>query len=53
MLDSGVDTFIEAGPKNVLKGMMRRIVPRGVKVVSLQFDTPEGLEGCLEKLGVS
>ena len=53
MLDSGIDTFIEAGPKNVLKGMMKRIVPKGVKVVSLQFDTPEGLEGCLEKLGIS
>lgn len=53
MLDSGVDTFIETGPKNVLKGMMRRIVPKGVKVVSLQFDTPEGLAGCLDKLGIA
>jgi len=50
MLDSGVDTFIEAGPKTVLKGMMRKIVPKGVTVQSLQFDTPEGLEKCLEKL---
>lgn len=51
MIDDGVDTFIEAGPKTVLKGMMRKIVPKGVKVTSLQFDSPSGLEKCLEKLG--
>ena len=51
MLDEGVDTIIEAGPKTVLKGMMRKIVPKGVSVQSLQFDTPEGLEKCLETLG--
>ena len=52
MLEDGIDTFVEAGPKNVLKGMMRRIVPKGVKTVSLQFDTPEGLDACFEKLGI-
>ncbi len=50
MLAEGIDTFIEVGPKPVLKGMMRRIVPRGVKVVSLQFDSPEGLEKVVENL---
>jgi len=50
MLDSGVDTFIEVGPKTVLKGMMRKILPKGVKCTSLQFDTPEGLEKCIERL---
>ena len=50
MLADGVDTFVEVGPKTVLKGMMRKIVPKGVKVTALQFDTPESLESCLEKL---
>ena len=51
MLEDGVDTFIEVGPKTVLKGMMRKIVPKGTSVTSLQFDTPETLAACLEKLG--
>lgn len=50
MLDSGVDTFIEVGPKTVLKGMMRKIVPKGVKVTALQFDSPAGLDTVIEKL---
>lgn len=52
MIDDGVDTFIEVGPKTVLKGMMRKIVPKGSDVVSLQFDSPETLAGCLSKLGI-
>lgn len=50
MIEEGVDTFIEVGPKTVLKGMMRKIVPKGVKVTSLQVDTPETLEKCIAKL---
>lgn len=52
MLSAGVDTFVEVGPKTVLKGMMRKIVPKGVKVTTLQFDTPESLNTCLEKLNL-
>ena len=52
MLDNEVDTFIEVGPKNVLKGMMRKIVPKGVKCATLQFDSPEGLDKCMEELGI-
>jgi len=50
MLEYGVDTFIEAGPKTVLKGMMRKIVPKGVKVTTLQFDTPATMDKCLAGL---
>jgi len=53
MIDDGFDTFIEAGPNTVLKGMMKRIVPKGLKVTSLQFDTPEALESCVEKLDLN
>lgn len=52
MIEDGVDTFIEVGPKTVLKGMMRKIVPKGTKTVSLQFDTPESLASCLSELGL-
>jgi len=50
MIADGVDTFIEIGPKNILKGMMRKITPKGVKIISLQFDSPETLGKCLAKL---
>lgn len=50
MLDEGVDTFIEVGPKTVLKGMMRKIVPKNMNVRTLQFDSPETLEKCVSQL---
>lgn len=50
MLAEGVDTFIEVGPKTVLKGMMRKITPKGTKVTSLQFDTPASLSQCIETI---
>lgn len=52
MINDGVDTFIEVGPKTVLKGMMRKIKPKGVDITALQVESPETLQACLAKLSV-
>ena len=53
MVDDGIDVFIEVGPKTVLKGMMRKIIPKNKQVTSLQFDTPDSMSKAFEKLGVN
>lgn len=44
MVADGVEVFVELGPKNVLTGMMRKIIPRKSGITCLQADSPEGLE---------
>jgi [acyl-carrier-protein] S-malonyltransferase len=44
MIDDGVEVFVELGPKRVLTGMLRKILPRKSPVTCIQADTPELLE---------
>jgi [acyl-carrier-protein] S-malonyltransferase len=45
----GVDTFIEAGPKNVLAGLIKKTAPDGVRVFNVE--DPAGVATVLGALG--
>ncbi|MBU0729988.1 MAG: ACP S-malonyltransferase [Proteobacteria bacterium] len=45
-----VRVFIEVGPKKVLSGLLRKIVPKGYEHKCFQVDSPETLEECIEGL---
>jgi [acyl-carrier-protein] S-malonyltransferase len=48
MVADGVEVFVELGPKTVLTGMMRKILPRKSSVTCVQADTPELIEKAVD-----
>jgi [acyl-carrier-protein] S-malonyltransferase len=50
MRRQGVTTFIEVGPKNVLTGLLKKILPKGHECLCLQVEDTASLKVCLETL---
>jgi len=50
MRQQGVTTFIEVGPKNVLTGLLKKILPKGHDCTCLQVEDPASLKVCLDTL---
>jgi len=50
MLDDGVDTFVEVGPKKVLAGLLKKIASPDEPVTVLNVQDPKDLESVLEKI---
>ncbi|ADH85874.1 ACP S-malonyltransferase [Desulfurivibrio alkaliphilus] len=44
LLAEEVRCFIEVGPKNVLSGLLKKIIPADVECTVIQVDTPQGVE---------
>ena len=50
MRDNGVTHFIEVGPKKVLTGLMKKILPKNSDCSCFQVDSPESLSKCVDAL---
>ena len=50
MLDDGVDTFVEVGPKKVLAGLLKKIISPDHAISVFTVQDPKGLESALEEI---
>lgn len=50
MLDEGVDTFIEVGPKKVLTGLVKKTVPQGHEARLMNVEDLKSLDRVLETI---
>ncbi|MCB2183846.1 MAG: ACP S-malonyltransferase [Desulfobulbaceae bacterium] len=51
MQEQGVTTFIEVGPKKVLTGLLKKILPKDYDCKCLQVEDPASLQECLDVIG--
>ena len=51
LIARGVNIFIEVGPNTVLKGLLKKIVPKSSGIRSFQVDTPEALAKGVDEIG--
>jgi len=50
MLEDGVEVFVEVGPKNVLAGLLKKIVPKDRPISIYNMENPEGVERLINEL---
>jgi [acyl-carrier-protein] S-malonyltransferase len=50
MLDGGVDTFVEVGPKKVLAGLLKKIASPDDAISVFTVQDPKGLENILDEI---
>ena len=48
MVSSGVDTFVEVGPKKVLTGLVKKILPRDTEAKTYNIEDTQSLENFLK-----